>query len=214
MALYAISDLHLAFNVDKPMDIFGERWVNHDNKIKENWIDKISEEDTVLIAGDISWSMKWEDCKFDLDWISSLPGKKIISKGNHDFWWSTATKINAFFAQQKIDSIELLQNNAYKVEDKIICGTRGWFTDDSQQTKNIGNYIVDFYISSCRVVIEIDGSQHGMEKNKIADDKRDKELKSLGIMVLRYSNQDINQNFYDVCQDILLKIGLTKIESS
>ena len=79
MALYAISDLHLALNVDKPMDIFGERWLNHDEKIKENWISRITDEDTVLIAGDISWSMKAEDSKVDLDWIDSLPGKKISS---------------------------------------------------------------------------------------------------------------------------------------
>ena len=85
MALYAISDLHLALSTDKPMDIFGGHWVNHDEKIKKNWENKITEEDTVLIAGDISWSMKHEDSKMDLDWVNSLPGKKIIRKGNNDY---------------------------------------------------------------------------------------------------------------------------------
>ena len=102
MALYAISDLHLALNVDKPMDIFGERWLNHDEKIKENWISRITDEDTVLIAGDISWSMKAEDSKVDLDWIDSLPGKKIISKGNHDYWWSSISKLNAMYEREAI----------------------------------------------------------------------------------------------------------------
>lgn len=121
MALYAISDLHLAFNVDKPMDIFGERWLNHDEKIKNNWTSKVTDEDTVLIAGDISWSMKAEDSKHDLDWINDLPGKKIISKGNHDYWWGSISKLNAMY-----DNMKFLQNNFYTYEDYAICGTRGW----------------------------------------------------------------------------------------
>ena len=128
MALYAISDLHLAFNVDKPMDIFGERWINHDEKIKNNWIEKINDDDTVLIAGDISWSMKWEDCKYDLDWISSLPGKKIMSKGNHDFWWSSISKLNAMY-----ENMKFLQNNYYAYNEYAICGTRGWLDPSSDK---------------------------------------------------------------------------------
>ncbi|MGL5477831.1 MAG: metallophosphoesterase, partial [Clostridium sp.] len=81
MALYAIADLHLSLNTDKPMDIFGENWANHDEKIKENWLENITEEDTVLIAGDISWAMRPNESEEDLKWLDSLPGKKIISKG-------------------------------------------------------------------------------------------------------------------------------------
>ena len=121
MALYAISDLHLALNVDKPMDIFGERWLNHDEKIKENWLRKIKDEDTVLIAGDISWSMNNEDSKYDLDWINELPGKKIISKGNHDYWWGSISKLNKMYENTKF-----LQNNYYVYNDYAICGSRGW----------------------------------------------------------------------------------------
>ena len=128
MALYAISDLHLALNVHKPMDIFGERWLNHDEKIKENWIRKITDEDTVLIAGDISWSMKAEDSKADLDWIDSLPGKKIISKGNHDYWWSSISKLNAMY-----ENMKFIQNNFYTYNDYAICGTRGWVSPDSEK---------------------------------------------------------------------------------
>lgn len=121
MALYAISDLHLALSGDKPMDIFGEHWSKHDEKIKENWISKIKEEDTVLIAGDISWAMKSDESEEDLKWIESLPGRKIISKGNHDYWWGSISKLNSMFSNTKF-----LQNNFYEYGDYAICGTRGW----------------------------------------------------------------------------------------
>jgi len=121
MALYTISDLHLGFNVEKPMDIFGDKWKNHSDKIKENWLSKITEEDMVLIAGDISWSLKEQDSKYDLDWINELPGKKIISKGNHDYWWGSIAKLNSMYENTKF-----LQNNFYVYEDYAICGTRGW----------------------------------------------------------------------------------------
>lgn len=121
MALYTISDLHLGFNVEKPMDIFGDKWKDHCNKIKENWTKKITEEDTVLIAGDISWSLKSDDSKYDLDWIDALPGKKVISKGNHDYWWGSISKMNKMYENTKF-----LQNNFYTYEDYAICGTRGW----------------------------------------------------------------------------------------
>ncbi|OOM16434.1 metallophosphoesterase [Clostridium saccharobutylicum] len=121
MALYTISDLHLGFNVEKPMDIFGDKWKNHSEKIRENWINKVTDEDMVLIAGDISWSLKEQDSKYDLDWINELPGKKIISKGNHDYWWGSISKLNAMYENTKF-----LQNNFYVYEDYAICGTRGW----------------------------------------------------------------------------------------
>lgn len=128
MALYAISDLHLAFTTDKPMDIFGEKWLKHDEKIKQNWISKITEEDTILIAGDISWSMRSSDSKADLDWINDLPGKKIISKGNHDYWWSGISKLNNMY-----DNTKFLQNNFYTYEDYAICGSRGWVLEGSDR---------------------------------------------------------------------------------
>lgn len=121
MALYTISDLHLGFNVEKPMDIFGDKWKDHCKKIKENWIDKVTERDMVLIAGDISWSLKEQDSKYDLDWINELPGKKIISKGNHDYWWGSISKLNNMYENTKF-----IQNNYYIYEDYAICGTRGW----------------------------------------------------------------------------------------
>lgn len=121
MALYTISDLHLGFNVEKPMDIFGDKWKDHCDKIKENWLSKITEEDMVLIAGDISWSLKEQDSRYDLDWINELPGKKIISKGNHDYWWGSISKLNKMYENTKF-----IQNNFYMYNDYAICGTRGW----------------------------------------------------------------------------------------
>ncbi len=121
MALWAISDLHLALNSDKPMDIFGEKWENHHEKIKNNWIEKISAEDTVLIAGDISWSMSISEGLEDLEWIHKLPGKKILIKGNHDYWWSSITKLNSLY-----EDMDFIQNNFFNYKDVAICGTRGW----------------------------------------------------------------------------------------
>ncbi|MGL5648579.1 MAG: metallophosphoesterase [Clostridium sp.] len=131
MALYAISDLHLALNTDKPMDIFGEKWASHDEKIKENWLSKVKEEDTVLIAGDISWAMRWSESEEDLKFIDRLPGKKIISKGNHDYWWTSITKLNSIFENTKF-----LQNNYYIYEDYAICGTRGWIPRNEKYTEH------------------------------------------------------------------------------
>jgi len=121
MALWAISDLHLAINSDKPMDIFGNKWENHHEKIKENWLSKISPKDTVLIAGDISWSMNISEGRSDLEWINKLPGKKILIKGNHDYWWSSITKLNSLYAD-----MDFIQNNFFNYKNFAICGTRGW----------------------------------------------------------------------------------------
>lgn len=128
MALYTISDLHLGFNVEKPMDIFGDKWKDHCEKIKTNWIAQIKEDDTVLIAGDISWSLKADDSKYDLDWIDALPGRKIISKGNHDYWWGSISKLNTLYENTKF-----LQNNFYVYEDYAVCGTRGWICPGSDK---------------------------------------------------------------------------------
>ncbi len=131
VSIYAISDLHLSFGVkDKPMDVFGNQWENYEERLKENWIRTIHDDDTVIIAGDISWAMYLEESLEDFKWIDALPGKKIILKGNHDYWWETVTKMNRFLAQNEIQSITFLYNNAIEVEDKIICGTRYWSEDE------------------------------------------------------------------------------------
>jgi len=158
MALYAISDLHLAFTTDKPMAIFGDKWLKHDEKIKDNWLSKITDEDTVLIAGDISWSMNQEDSKGDLDWVDSLPGRKIISKGNHDYWWSGITKLN-----KRYEKTKFLQNNFYVYEDYAICGSRGWILNTSDKFTEKDKKILDREL--IRLRLSLDGAKKaGYEK--------------------------------------------------
>ena len=122
MKIYAISDLHLSTNCDKPMDIFGGNWEGYTEKIMQNWQAKVSDDDLVLIAGDISWAMKLEDAVSDLEWIDKLPGKKIIIKGNHEFWWKSISSVREILPK----SITAIQNDAIKFDNLIICGTRGW----------------------------------------------------------------------------------------
>lgn len=126
MSIYAIGDLHLSFSTDKPMDIFGIKWENHAEKIKENWIRKVKENDTVILPGDFSWATYLEETYEDFKFLSELPGKKILSKGNHDYWWTTVTSMRKYLKKNDFKNIDFLYNNAYLVEDKIITGTRGW----------------------------------------------------------------------------------------
>lgn len=124
--VFVIGDLHLSFGVDKPMDIFGYKWDNHTEKLAENWKRQVKDEDTVIIAGDFSWSSNLEDTYKDFEFIHNLPGKKIILKGNHDYWWSTVTKMNNFLEDNNFHDISFLFNNSYEFEDFEIVGTRGW----------------------------------------------------------------------------------------
>ena len=127
MSIYTIGDLHLSFGTDKPMDIFG--WGNHSEKIKKDWLEKVNKSDTVIIPGDFSWAMQLEEAYKDFEFVNNLPGKKIISKGNHDYWWNTITKMEKYINENNFETINFLQNNSYLVENKIIVGTRGWATN-------------------------------------------------------------------------------------
>ncbi|MGK0465013.1 metallophosphoesterase [Clostridium sp.] len=158
MALWAISDLHLAINSDKPMDIFGEKWTNHDEKIKENWLNKISSEDTVLIAGDISWSMNMGEGMEDLEWIHKLTGKKILIKGNHDYWWNSITKLNSLY-----DDMDFIQNNFFNYKDYAICGTRGWNSPGSGRFSTHDEKIYDRELIRIRISLD-DAVKSGYNK--------------------------------------------------
>ncbi len=126
MSLYAIGDLHLALgDTNKPMDIFNG-WDNYIEKIETNWRSMISENDTVVLAGDISWAVGLKNSLNDFAFIDALPGRKIILKGNHDYWWSTKTKMECFFKENNFDTLNILFNNCYEYEGFGICGTRGW----------------------------------------------------------------------------------------
>ena len=126
MAIYVIGDLHLGFAIDKPMDIFGNNWENHAEKIKKDWLEKVSDEDTVILPGDFSWATYLEETIPDFEYLNSLPGKKIMSKGNHDYWWTTLTSMRKFLEANDFHNIDFLYNNAYCIENKVIVGTRGW----------------------------------------------------------------------------------------
>ena len=126
MALFALADLHLSFSNDKPMDIFGEAWKNHSEKIEKNWRTLVAEEDTVIVPGDISWAKHLEDVVRDLAFIHALPGTKILSKGNHDYWWSTVARMERLVAEQGLTSLHFMKNNAFLVEDAVVCGAKGW----------------------------------------------------------------------------------------
>ena len=130
--LYTIGDLHLSFGADKPMDIFSG-WTNYLERLQNNWNNKITDDDTVVLLGDHSWALKLEDSRKDLEFIDKqLKGKKILVKGNHDLWWSTTKKITDFVANNGFSTISFLLNNAYLVEGISICGTRGWISENGE----------------------------------------------------------------------------------
>ena len=137
MAIYAIGDLHLSFGTNKPMDIFGYNWEKHDEKIKNSFNENVTENDTVLLLGDFSWAMYLEDTLEDFKYLCSMPGKKIMLKGNHDYWWTTLAKMNKYLKENNFKNIEFLQNNSFLVESKIICGTRGWVNINNRENYNI-----------------------------------------------------------------------------
>lgn len=124
MSIYAISDLHLSFNTNKPMDIFG--WNNYEEKISQDWRTNVKEEDLVLLPGDFSWEMKLENTYKDFQFINNLPGKKLLLKGNHDLWWTTLKRMREFLNEKEFNNIDFIYNNSYEFENYIIAGTRGW----------------------------------------------------------------------------------------
>ena len=132
MSLYTMADLHLSTfdKTNKSMEVFGKSWTDYILRIENNWRHLITDQDTVIIPGDISWALSLEESESDMKFIDSLPGKKILGKGNHDFWWSTMKKHQAFFDKHGITTISFLFNNAFEVEDYIVAGTRGWYNDE------------------------------------------------------------------------------------
>lgn len=132
MSLFVMADLHLSLSADKPMDIFGG-WKDYIQKIEENWQKKIKPDDTVVIPGDISWSMGLEQSYKDMEFLDKLNGTKIILKGNHDYWWNTKNKMDSFFQKNGFDTLNILHNNHYAYGKIGICGTRGWINDGSEE---------------------------------------------------------------------------------
>lgn len=137
MSIYVIGDLHLSFGQDKPMNIFGENWNDHANKIKNNWIKKVKEDDLVVLPGDLSWAMHLEDAFEDFKYLSKLPGTKLLLKGNHDYWWSTLNKMKNYLNENGFKKIDFIYNSAYLYNNKIIVGTRGWSLQDSENSNKM-----------------------------------------------------------------------------
>lgn len=133
MSLYVLSDTHLSISDNKPMDVFGARWTGYTEKLRTRWNRLVTENDTVVIAGDISWAMSHTGALEDLKFINSLNGQKIIGRGNHDYWWTSLTKLNALCKDNGLDTLRFLYNNAYAVENFIVCGSRGWYIDESNR---------------------------------------------------------------------------------
>ena len=131
MALYAIGDLHLCLGAPKPMDVFGGAWVGYMDKLKEG-LSVLQPEDTLVLLGDLSWALDLQQAKEDFSWINQIPGKKIILKGNHDYWWSTAGKFYKFCGENGFEDLWILNNNCYQYQDWAICGTRGWFFEEER----------------------------------------------------------------------------------
>lgn len=131
MSLYAIADLHLSLSVDKPMNIF-PGWDNHVERLEKNWQNTVSADDTVVIPGDISWAINFDEAKADFDFINRLNGNKVILKGNHDYWWNSMAKMNRFLEDNGFDTITILHNNHYPYGEYGICGTRGWIKDTEE----------------------------------------------------------------------------------
>ncbi len=133
MAVWTIADLHLAHAVNKPMNKFGHRWTGHTEKIEKRWRAIVEDGDTVVVPGDISWGMTLEEAREDLLFIDRLPGKKLLSRGNHDYWWASLAKMRALFEECGITTVEFVQNSAYLAENIIVAGSRGWYIEQRLQ---------------------------------------------------------------------------------
>ena len=131
MALYAIGELHLSLGAEQPMDVFGGKWIGYMDKLREG-VSVIGPEDTTVLLGDLSWALNLEGAVKDFAWINQIPGRKIILKGNHDYWWSTAAKFYKFCQENGFEDQWILNNNHYEYDGWAICGTRGWFFEEDR----------------------------------------------------------------------------------
>ena len=167
MSLYIIGDLHLSFSEnekeEKPMNIFGNNWDDHAEKIKKDWLEKVKPEDTVILAGDFSWATYLDDTLADFSYLNSLPGRKIMLKGNHDYWWTTVTSMRKYLKENNIQNIDFLHNNSFEIEGKIIVGTRGWALQDSEN----GIKMINREASRLELSIKSAIEQFGKEKEII-----------------------------------------------
>ena len=191
LAIFAISDLHLSLSCDKPMDIFVNNWVNYSERIKNEWNKLVKEDDLVIVPGDISWATYLEDCFEDFNFINKLNGKKIILKGNHDYWWTTINKMNKYILENGFDTMHFLQNNSYQYKNFSICGTRGWSIKSSSSS-------------------ELNSKIFEREKRRLILSLEDAKQKSDGeiIVAMHYppvEKENINYDFIDIMKQYDVK---------
>lgn len=159
MSIYTIGDLHLSFHENKPMGIFGENWEGHEEKIRKDWREKVTKKDLVVIPGDFSWSTYLKDTYEDFAYLNDLPGKKILLKGNHDYWWTTVTSMRKFLTENNFETIDFVYNTAYEFENDIIAGTRGWGQNEEGEDKKLLKREVARLELSLEKALEIKGEQ-------------------------------------------------------
>ena len=158
MALYVLGDTHLSLGASKPMDIL-PGWDNYVERLERSWRKLITPQDTIVLAGDISWAMRLTDTRRDFAFLQQLPGQKLIMKGNHDYWWSTANKMNAYLKAEGFDTLHILHNNSYTVEGYALCGTRGWLFDVGEpHDEKVMNREIG------RLKMSLDAAEPGLEK--------------------------------------------------
>ena len=158
MALYAIGDTHLSLSSNKPMDVFGGGWEGYVDKLQKGFA-AVGPEDTVVLCGDLSWGMSLEESLEDFRFIDALPGKKYLLKGNHDYWWNTAAKMNRFFAESGFSTLRILHNNCYEYGGYALCGTRGWLFDVGEpHDEKVMNREIG------RLKMSLDAAEPGLEK--------------------------------------------------
>ena len=140
MAIYALADLHLALsNPEKSMDVFGSRWEGYIDRIRDNWTNTVTDADTVLIPGDISWATYIDKAEEDFRFISELPGRKFLSRGNHDFWWTTMKKMEDYFEAKGFNNLQLIRTNVVEADGCLISGTRGWMIESRDSIEGSDN---------------------------------------------------------------------------
>lgn len=191
MSIYALADLHLALsNPEKSMDVFGSRWEGYIPKIKDNWMKTVTDSDTVLIPGDISWATYIDKAEEDFRFISDLPGTKLLSRGNHDFWWTTMKKMEDYFAQKDFDNLQFIRTNVAQVEECLISGTRGWMIESKASIEGSDN----------RKIYEREKLRLGMCIDKL--NETDPEHSKKHILMIHYPPLTSNQEFTEFAEII------------
>lgn len=147
MMIYTIGDLHLSHQVNKPMNIFGSLWESHEEQVRKNWSFVVKEDDVIIMPGDFSWATYLEQAEDDFKFLGSLPGEKIMLKGNHDYWWETVTRMKNFLSKIEVENIEFLYNNSFNRGGKCFCGTKGWDSKEEKDEKIINREITRFKLS-------------------------------------------------------------------